>query len=207
MSHIKTAPVDMFITLRHGPLIGRKLSDIKAMQTSISKYGLLSPIIISRMSGKLVVLDGRKRLAAIRRLDFMGRLPRSLVNIPYIEIGKVSPERSPRFLSNRDLYVTVTEMFRDKQDIAQIAAELFLTRDCVKQILTLCRLSPLLRRAFFDGNISLDCAKAYAAFPSQKAQTRTFMSLGPFACVDEILDQLSKAKPKAPVRPRLERAA
>jgi len=86
MSHMKTAPVDMFTTLRPRLLIGELLQDIKSIQASIAKFGLLSPIVVTRSDDRLIIIDGRKRLAAIRRLAFMGRLPRSLVNIPYIEV-------------------------------------------------------------------------------------------------------------------------
>ena len=147
MSQVKTAPVDMFTTLRPRLLIGGLLKDIKAVQASIARFGLLSPIIVSRSNGRLVVLDGRKRLAAIKRLDFMGRLPRSLVNIPYVDVQDAAhlADGAPTLMSNRELYVTVTEMFSSRQDVSAIASVLFLSRKCVKQVLTLARLSPRLR--------------------------------------------------------------
>ena len=108
MSQLKTASVNMFTTLRPKLYIGQTLHDIKAVQASILRFGLLSPIIVSKSEGQLVIIDGRKRLAAIRRLDFMGRLPRSLVNIPYIEVenarGAIS--EAPPLMSNRCLLYT-----------------------------------------------------------------------------------------------------
>lgn len=204
MSQIKTAPVDMFTTLRPRLYVGRLLQDIKAVQASISRFGLLSPIIVSRSEGRLVVVDGRKRLAAIRRLEFMGRLPRSLVNIPYIELtdARQTVADAPALMSNRDLYMTVTDMFRAHQDVALIASDLFLSRKCVKQVLTLARLSSRLRRAFFDRTINFDQAKTYAALPEHKAQERVFMALGPFAEGQAILDYALKPAPTlaAPLR-------
>ena len=210
MSHIKTAPVDMFTTLRPRLLIGRLLQDIKAVQASISRFGLLSPIVVSRTEGRLVVIDGRKRLAAIRRLEFMGRLPRSLVNIPYIELqdSRQVAADAPALMSNRDLYVTVTDMFQSHQDLDQIAAELYLSRKCVKQVLTLSLLSPRLRKAFFDRTIDFGGAKAYAALPDHGLQERAFIALGPFADEKAILaytdytDYTVKSKPAvhAPLR-------
>ncbi len=201
MSQVKTAPVDMFTTLRPRLLIGGLLKDIKAVQASIARFGLLSPIIVSRSNGRLVVVDGRKRLAAIKRLEFMGRLPRSLVNIPYIELkdARHAPSQAPALMSNRDLYMTVTNMFRKSQDVAAIASDLFLTRKCVTQVLTLARLSPRLRRAFFDRTISFESARAYAAFPGDARQERAFLELGPFATDKAILERLSKTpQPKSP---------
>jgi len=112
MTDIKTAPIDMFTTLRSRLFGGKFLTEIKAVQSSIARYGLLSPIIVSSQNGKLVVVDGRKRLAAIRRLDFMGKLPRSLVKIPYIEVKEAQEPvaQTPPLMSNRDLYVTVSDV-------------------------------------------------------------------------------------------------
>ncbi len=204
MSHIKTAPVDMFITLRPRLFVGQLLQDVKSVQASISKFGLLSPIVISRSEGRLVVVDGRKRLAAIRRLEFMGRLPRSLVNIPYIEVQNLRQTEAdaPALMSNRDLYMTVTNMFREHQDVTQIANDLYLCRNIVRQILTLARLSTRLRKAFFDRVIDFRQAKAYAALPDQSVQESSFMALGPFAEAQSILDFAAKPETRvfAPLR-------
>jgi len=200
----KTAPVDMFTTLRPRLLVGGLLKDIKTVQASIARFGLLSPIIVSRTNGRLVVVDGRKRLAAIKRLEFMGRLPRSLVNIPYVELqdARHVQTEAPALMSNRDLYMTVTDMFRKHQDVAAIASNLFLTRKCVTQVLTLARLSPRLRRAFFEKVINFESAKTYAAFPGHARQDRAFMSLGPFAKEKAILNYMTthRATPKPVLR-------
>ncbi|MEP4050786.1 MAG: ParB/RepB/Spo0J family partition protein [Litorimonas sp.] len=197
MSQIKTAPVDMFTTLRSRLYVGRLLQDIKSIQASIARFGLLSPIVVTQSEGRLIVVDGRKRLAAMRRLQFMGRLPRSLVNIPYIELqdARQAAANAPALMSNRDLYMTVTDMFKTHQDVTKIAQDLYLSRECVKQVLTLARLSSRLRRAFFDRTINFDQAKAYAALPEHKDQVRAFMALGPFATSQDILDFAQKSEP------------
>ena len=206
MSKLKTAPVNMFTTLRPRLYVGPLLQDIKAVQASILRFGLLSPIIVSRSEGRLVILDGRKRLAAIRRLDFMGRLPRSLVNIPYIEVehAREAISEAPQLMSNRDLFTTVTQMFAKTQNIGQIAAELYLSHKCVKQVLTLTRLSARLRQAFFDRIIDFNRAKAYAALPKHAAQDRIFMALGPFASAKAILEYAAE---RPALKPALSLAA
>jgi hypothetical protein len=193
MSQLKTAPVNMFTTLRPRLYVGQWLKDIKTVQASISRFGLLSPILVSRSKGRLIVLDGRKRLAAIRRLEFMGQLPRSLVNIPYIEVSDAqdSVASAPQLMSNRELFTTVTWMFKQTQNVEHIAEQLYLSRKCVKQILTLTRLSSRLRRAFFDRTIDFSRAKAYAALPKHAVQNDVFMALGPFATAEEILKYVS----------------
>lgn len=204
MTDIKTASLDMFTTLRSRLFSGKVLSDIKSVQLSVARYGLLSPIIVSNQNGKLIVIDGRKRLAAIRRLDFMGKLPRSLVNIPYVEVqdAREPIAQTPPLMSNRDLYVTVIERFKQTQDIDTIAQELFLTSNYVRQVLTLTHLSPRLRRAFFNRAINFDQAKSFAATPIHHLQDRAFMSLGPFVESAEILDYIEQRK-ATPITPEI----
>ncbi len=67
---------------------------VKDMQTSLCRQGLITPLIVSRTPAaqagslrpkrKLIVMDGHKRLIALRRLAFEGRLPASLMTVPYI---------------------------------------------------------------------------------------------------------------------------
>ncbi len=188
MFNISTAPVDKFVFVRPKILVGKLLQDIKTIQNSILRFGLLSPIIVRRHNGKLVVIDGRKRLAAIRRLRFAGQLPRSLVNIPYTELsdhkGLESP--TPALMSNRELYTTVTNAFWEGNDETQIAQDLYLSRRCVQQILTLTRLSPKLRGLFFQRAIDFNQASKYAAQPRHIIQNQVFNAIGPFASADEI---------------------
>jgi len=136
----------------------------------------------------------------------MGRLPRSLVNIPYIEVkdAREAVSDAPQLMSNRDLFTTVTRLFKQSQDIGQIASELYLSRKCIKQVLTLTRLSARLRRAFFDRIIDFNRATAYAALPKHTVQDRIFMALGPFAKADAILKYA--AAPRVS-KPALELAA
>jgi len=184
---------------------GSLLQDIKSIQASIARFGLLSPIVVTRSEGRLVVIDGRKRLAAIRRLDFMGQLPRSLVNIPYREVKDAKPTASdaPSLMSNRDLYETIMGMFHDHQGVDKIAADLYLCRKIVKQVLTLGCLSPRLRKAFFARTIDFAQAKAYAALPDHSAQETAFLALGPFAEDQAILDFAVETEPTIDIPLRL----
>ncbi|MEP1230642.1 MAG: ParB N-terminal domain-containing protein [Litorimonas sp.] len=192
MISISIAPVDNFVFARPRILVGKLLQDIKTLQNSILKYGLLSPIIVREHNGKLVVVDGRKRLAAIRRLRFLGQLPRSLVNIPYTELsthkGIESP--TPALMSNRELYNTVTQAFADGNDEGQIAKDLYLSRRCIQQILTLTRLSPMIRGLFFERVINFNQARRYAGEPRQTIQNTVFKMIGPFALIEEISQAL-----------------
>lgn len=186
--NIQTTSVNKFVFIRPRLLIGPLLQDVKALQNSITRFGLLSPIIIRKHQGRLIVVDGRKRLLAIRRLSFTGQLPRSLVNISYIELKNVKAGESPipALMSNRELYATVSKAFLAGQSLEHIAEDLYLSRRCIAQILTLSRLAPRLRALFFERVINFDQARHYAAQPNRAIQTAIFGALGPFASVDDI---------------------
>jgi len=186
--NIQAASVDKFAFMRPRLLIGALLQDVKALQNSITRFGLLSPIIVRKHNGRLIVVDGRKRLTAIRRLSFIGQLPRSLVNIPFIELKDVKSGESPipALMSNRDLYMAVTRSFASSNDTQKVAEDLYLSRRCVGQILTLSRLSSHLRGLFFDRVIDFHQAKTYAAEPRHAMQNAAFQAAGPFASIDEI---------------------
>lgn len=186
--NIQTASVDKFVFIRPRLLIGPLLQDVKALQNSILRFGLLSPIIIRKHQGRLIVVDGRKRLLAIRRLSFAGQLPRSLVNISYMELKDVKSGKSPipALMSSRELYTLVTQAFAARRSLAHIAEDLYLSHRCVAQILTLSRLEPRLRELFFERVIDFDQAKNYAAEPSHTAQSEIFNALGPFASAQNI---------------------
>jgi len=206
-ANIQTAPVDKFTFVRPRILVGTLLQDVKALQNSILRFGLLSPIIVREHKGQLIVVDGRKRLAAIRRLRFAGQLPRSLVNIPYAELKDFRAVESPTpaLMSNRELYTTVTNAFWEGNNEAQIAEDLYLSRRCVRQILTLSRLSSRLRALFFERTINFDQARNYAAEPRHTIQNAVFNALGPFAAGEDIRESLQarqqqhiKAVPQIP---------
>ena len=91
---ITTAKLAEFKSPTARILFGERLQDIKQIQASIAAHGLLNPLIVMRQGKKFIVIDGKKRLAALRRMRFAGTLPRSLINVPYICLLYTSP--SPR---------------------------------------------------------------------------------------------------------------
>jgi hypothetical protein len=133
--------------------------------------------------------DGRKRLAAIRRLAFEGTLPRSLVRIPYLLVSDLgaTDRGTPRLVSNRELYDTVDRARSQGESVAEIAQTLCVSRQCVRDVLCLRRLAPDLRAAFFGRLIDFAQARAFAALPDRREQMRRFGDLGPFARVADIL--------------------
>jgi len=84
LRQISYAPLTRFRAPTSSILFGQPLNDVKQMEVSIQTHGLLSPLRVLVHKGKFIVIDGRKRLTALRRMRFKGELPRNLQTIPYV---------------------------------------------------------------------------------------------------------------------------
>ena len=184
------APVDNFALLRSQVLSGGRLEQIKVLQESIARFGLLSPIVAIRREGRLFVVDGRKRLAALRRLAFQGRLPRSLARVPYLiaESSGVPTRRTARLTSNPELFKAVQSRFASGLAIDAIAQDFHISRQCVRDVLSLARLDEGLRALYFARRIDFAQARAFAAIPVRAEQRRIAALVGIDAEPAAILD-------------------
>jgi len=170
-------------------LFGDRLKQVVQIQNSIAAHGLLSPLIVMRRGNKLVVVDGKKRLAALRRMRFAGELPRSLIGVPYILVDKETHYEGAAMslLSNQERYEEVVKLRQKGASLMEIAAELYISKNCVKDLLRIALLSPRLRKAYFGAAITMEQARAFATLPTQDAQDQLLIALGPFANAPEIL--------------------
>lgn len=201
-TEFKTAPISAFKSLRAPILCGQNLNDVKNIERSILEFGLMSPIVVSVAKHRLVIIDGKKRLAAIKRLAFDGTLPRSLVNIPYIltEDAKEMDFRAASVLSGRDLYQAVMSLKQSGTNVEDIAKRLYLDRRSIIETISLSRLSDQLRQAFFDKTISFDQALAFTALPDLAKQEALLLKLGPFAKPRVILETIRDLKNQAQIK-------
>lgn len=177
LSPIAHAHVDDFILLRTPVLTGSRLQDVKAVENSLLKFGMLSPLRVKRQDNKLIILDGRKRLMALRRLAFDGRLPRSLCHVPYIEEGSAPAVETSSLVRSETLYRTLKLRHQQGMEVATLSQVFDLSRQTVRDILSLSRLAPPIRRAFFDREIDFEEVKTYAAIPSKLKQLVTFQTM------------------------------
>jgi len=177
-------------------LFGEHLKSVKEIQTSISAHGLLNPLIVMRRGRQLIVVDGKKRLAALRRMKFAGNLPRSLVNVPYILISQQNDFKlkAMSLLSNQERYEEVLKLRQQGLTLTEIAANLYITKQCVKDLLQIAMLSPRLRQAYFSGTISFAQAKAFATLPNIETQDQLLITLGPFAKAPDILKAIENGE-------------
>lgn len=186
---IKTAKLDTFRSPTTRILYGERLSEVKHIQASILAHGLLSPILVLPQGNKFIVIDGKKRLAALRRMRFTATLPRSLVNIPYIIASSDnSVTNAPMsLLSNREKFEETLTLRQKGMSLMEIASELYVSKQCVKDLLNIARLSPRLKQAYFGGTLSTDQALAFATLPNMDLQDTLLIALGPFANAPDIL--------------------
>ena len=193
---VQTAKLANFRAPTTRILFGDRLKDIVQIQKSIASHGLLNPLIVMQPGNKLIIVDGKKRLAALRRMRFMGELPRSLVNVPYILISqKEEFERGAMsLLSNRERYEEVLRLRENGYGLMEIATELYISKNCVKDLLRIALLSPRLRQAYFGGTITIHQVRAFATLPSLDAQDQLLIALGPFADAPDILKAIEEGE-------------
>lgn len=185
------APLSQFRSSTPRVLLGAELQAVKDIGASIRAEGLLFPLLVSQHNGRLFVIDGRKRLAALRRLRFLGQLPRSLNTVPYIMTAKSGKTSVSAVMPRRELYARIKRKADAGVTVADIARALHLSRSTVTDVLNIARLSPALRQAYWRGDLSLAQVKAFSTLPHHEAQNRLLSLLGPFAAVDTILNAVA----------------
>ena len=188
VSNILTAPVDKFVHIRPQILTGPLLAEVKTLENSIEHLGLFLPIIVRNYRDKFFIIDGRKRIAAIKRLKFMGRLPHNLDNIPYrsLDTGQSMIEAVPNLITNPKLYHKVMQALDSGHSALETARRFYLSQHCIQQIIILSRLSERLRLLFFNNIFSFQQVKLYAAQPRTRIQDQVFSQIGPLASPNHI---------------------
>lgn len=185
-----SAPVEKFSLLRSRVLTGALLDDVKTLETSILRFGLLSPLVAAHQKGRLVIVDGKKRFAALRRLAFQGRLPAALKNIPYILVSPDTAEQTAEasaLVRSETLLRSVSQRAQAGDHSRTIAKSLGLSSQCVRNLICLSRVAPAIRRAFTEREVPFDVAKAYSAIPSRTQQLVLFHRLGHGATASDVL--------------------
>lgn len=188
------APLCQFRSSVPRILYGAELKAVKDIAQSIRQEGLIFPLLVSEQNGRLFVIDGRKRLAALRRLSFLGQLPRSLKTVPFIMSAHSGKIPVSAVIPRRELYERITRKVEAGQTVTAIANALHITTATVQDILNITRLSPSLRTAYWRGDLSLAQVKAFSTLSNFDAQDRLLSLLGPFASVDIILEAIASGQ-------------
>jgi len=175
-------------------LTGDALHELENLQASILRFGLLNPVVVaqSRPGERFRIIDGRKRVLALKRLAFMGKLPRSLDKVPYILADAGEATENPfSLLSNLEQYEQVMALVGKGLSDASISLVLYASKDYISDLRCVEQLSERLQNAFFGGHIDLSQARAFATLPNPESQDTVLLALGPFAKAPEILDAIS----------------
>jgi len=194
LRQISYAPLTRFRAPTSSILFGQPLNDVKQMEVSIQTHGLLSPLRVLVHKGKFIVIDGRKRLTALRRMRFKGELPRNLQTIPYVLNAQTNSPQKKYILHGRQIYNQITHAKQQGVCVEEIAGQLYLPSETILDILKVRYLSPTLKSAFFNDNLSLAQIKAFSVLPSHDAQDALLIALGPFAQADDILNAIMKGE-------------
>lgn len=172
------------------------VNGIHAIAKRILRDGLLNPLIVIPLSGaksgtQFIVVDGVKRLRALKALAKAGRLPRSLTQIPVAisptpDAVPVSSLR-PVLLSDAELSRAIQVAYQEGQTCYAIAERFDCSEAVVSYALSFDNLNPQIRDYFESGHISLEQAAAFASLENPDAQWRLLQELGPFAHAKEVI--------------------
>lgn len=181
-------------------LYGDQLKSVQLMQDSIAKLGLLTPITVSRQGNHLLVVDGRKRLAALQRLQFQGQLNPELLSIPYVIVNTVRQRRLALgqeqlpLLSNDQKYNLVMDLIDEGFGFSHIADMLYVPRDYVLMMTRIGQLSPELQQTFLEDMLTVSQVHAFASIPNLKAQAKLLEMLGPYVEAPSIMEALKSGQ-------------
>lgn len=187
------------LTLKPAALISQTyLKDIRKISKHIVATGLLNPLIVAQQQGRYIVVDGAKRLRAIRELIQNKRLPRTLNKIPCIIVDEASDMTGMAVKSDKPLLLTEADLVHGIiLDVdagltnREICEKFACSDEVVNQALRVPCLHPKLQSAFSRGTIDLKQAAAFASFPNLKSQWQLLLALGPFASDTDIINAIS----------------
>jgi len=104
---------------------GRAKANTLWLARSIFKDGLLNPLVVTKQGNKFTVLDGKKRLAIIRKMAKSKSLSKSIAKVPCIvqETSSLAPvvNRRPALLSGPELAHQVILEAQSARSLASIA--------------------------------------------------------------------------------------
>jgi ParB family chromosome partitioning protein len=161
---------------------------LESLAASIASHGLLHPLIVRREAGKTYVVDGNRRLAAIRLLEKRGtwtestvpcderdaRAARSATDEEVALAANVM--RAP--LHEADQYEAFYHLHHvDGLEPKDIAGRFGLQKKRVAQLLALGKLHAKILEAWRAGKIDIEEAQAFTLAPSEAEQAKLFDKL------------------------------
>jgi ParB family chromosome partitioning protein len=173
------------------PINARKVGreeDIDTLAASIDSHGMGQALNVREIKKRVYVVDGNRRLAALRLLEKKGNITGdTLVKCEFDEKDGVSADELSLALNiervamhEADEYEAFRRLHEAGQTDQQIASRFGLPRKVVAKTLALGRLSPMILDAWREnklGNDPIDVVKAFTIAPSIKEQEAVFKRL------------------------------
>ncbi len=204
----QVAALSQYRVARSPIFYGETLEEIKCLERAIARFGLLTPLCVMPVNQTLLIIEGKKRFAALRRMQAKGTLPQDLRQIPYIVLKTDSARPSrlnapcrtrpharasiPKLSHNREQYQQVRQLWKAGHTPVDIATSLYISKACVSEILSVTHLSPQLKSSYFEGHLTRSQAKALATLADHGLQNAVRSFLGPFAQDTEILHTIAR---------------
>lgn len=168
--------------------------DVKAIKDSIQRDGLFHPLLVAKKRNKYEVIDGKKRLQAIKALAKSSLFTRALGKIPCVVVSEGCSanlhHRKPSLMSETELAHSIIKLAQNGATHSEIAKRFDCDPIIVKDALSLSKLNAKILKHFNQGSLSLEQASALATIPNPKAQLDLLIQLGPFALNRDIIKRI-----------------
>lgn len=169
---------------------------IDEMCERIAKVGLLNPLVVTKEKGRFLIIDGKKRFHAIKKLARTNKLPRTLHKVPCIlnDNEPIAPfaNEKPLLLTEQELAHEIIRADAKGATYTEISALLDCSEKIITQARSLSRLHSKLMLSFINNSISLAQAAALSTLPNKEAQWDLLVQLGPFATEPQIIAAIAK---------------
>jgi len=173
------------------------IAKVVSIKNSIAQDGLLNPLVVSKRRGKYIILDGKKRLQAIRRLIKERGQKGYSTKIPCIlqEDLPSSPQLNrPALLSDTELAHAITTQINLGVSYPYIAQRFDCDITLVKDVATLGSLHKKVLQCFNNRTLSLAQVVALATIPNPTAQWDLLLKLGPFVSNQKIINAIKEGE-------------
>ena len=158
---------------------------------SIIEDGLLNPLVCKQKKEKFVVIDGKKRLAAMRRINKAKLLPKSIAKVPCIihhdETFKSLEPSRPLLLTEQELVHRIITAKQSSMPLIDIALKFECDLSIVEQAISLSRVHPEIIRHFNNKIISLKQTAAFSNLEDMEVQLDILNQVGPFVSETNII--------------------
>ena len=168
-----------------------------SIKNSIETDGLLNPLTVIKQKGKFIVIDGKKRLLALRELAKSNKFKRALYKVPCnidctSEIG-IDPAR-PVLMSGPEVAHKIICEVESGMPRVMVAQRYECTAAVVEDSLSLRNLHPEILMCFNNDTLSLEQAAAFATIENMNAQWSLLLQLGPFVSNAEIITAIKSGE-------------